>query len=33
LDAAVRRLLRQVALSEGRPEHDADEDVDPAAAA
>ena len=33
LDAAVRRLPRLVALSEGRPEHDADEDVDPAAAA
>ena len=33
LDAAVARLPKRVALSEGRPEHDADEDVDPAAAA
>jgi hypothetical protein len=33
LDAAVARLPKLVALSEGRPEHDADEDVDPAAAA
>ena len=33
LDAAVVRLPKRVALSDGRPEHDADEDVDPAAAA
>ena len=33
LDAAGARLPRRIAVSDGRPEHDADEDVDPAAAA
>jgi hypothetical protein len=32
LDAALARLPRHAALSVGSPEHDADEDVDPAAA-
>jgi len=32
LDAALARLPRRTALSEGRPEHDVEEDVDPAAA-
>jgi hypothetical protein len=32
LDAALARLPKRVALAEGTPEHDADEDVDPAAA-
>jgi hypothetical protein len=33
LDAALARLPKRVALSEGRPEPDPEEDVDPAAAA
>lgn len=32
LDAALARLPPRAALSEGSPEHDADEDVDPTAA-
>jgi hypothetical protein len=32
LDAARARLPKQAALSEGQAEHDAEEDVDPAAA-
>ena len=32
LDAAAAQLPRRTALSEAPPEHDAEEDVDPAAA-